>query len=169
MSGRNRSPLCRRLQARPADSRRTAAQGKPTLPFVSSTSWGSRAAYWVALICRGTAGASLPVGAHCMGCEWELLQPSGPRTATGPCRCCARTAGSRIAAVPVVLCLATACEGLRLARAPRRTGHCGGRLLRVQFRAYRSRRWRLVVLAILKPPATSVLRQMRGLAGTCGR
>ena len=69
MSGRNRSPLCRRLQARPADSRRTAAQGKPTLPFVSSTSWGSRAAYWVALICRGTAGASLPVGADCMGCE----------------------------------------------------------------------------------------------------
>ena len=68
---------CRRLQARPADSRRTAAQGKPTPPSVSSTSWGSHAAYWVALICCGTAGASLPVSADCMACETGAVQPQG--------------------------------------------------------------------------------------------
>ena len=33
-SGRNRSPVCYHLQTRPADSRRTAAQGKPTLPSI---------------------------------------------------------------------------------------------------------------------------------------
>ena len=161
---------CRRLQARPADSRRTAAQVKPTLPSMSSTSWGSRAAYWIARICHtGTAGPHSPSALTVWHVRPELCSPRGLSTATGPCRCCAWTAGSRIVAVPAVIGLVTDCEGLQLAPAPWRTGHCGGDCLAAYFDADGSRGWSPVVLATAKPPVISVSRKMHRLLGTFGR